>query len=318
MTARSINTFLSYPNLWEKILEISKSKKRIDAAIAYFGGGGAELLRLKRGDRLIVDINPNSTSTDPFEIEKLIKRGVKVFYRKSLHAKIIITDNQVLVGSANISNNSKRYLDEAAIFSNDPIIVNRAQDFFEKIASVSKTVSLKYLKKCKEIYQNQKPNFNGRSKELLNQKLPQQKLWIVRLDGFFDPDLESEEFKQSKDKAKLIAKNPDCLNYFWFYKKPKMAQELEAKDQIIIIQRMENNKFLVYPPAKFIFYESREDYKGKERYLFHYEEQKNSKKMSWENFQKELNNILDKKVLKPCTMPIREIQQADGLLRLWY
>lgn len=54
-------------------------------------------------------------------IEKLFKRGVIVYSRPCLHAKMLIAGQTLVVGSANISKHSRDTLDEAAILTKDPV-----------------------------------------------------------------------------------------------------------------------------------------------------------------------------------------------------
>ncbi len=128
----SITTFLSNETLWQNLSARIKAARHVDAAIAYFGQGGARLLPLRKGDRLIVDMSPaivRAGGTDPREVEKLMLRGVKVFTRRNLHAKTVVSDNSVISGSANVSKHSQQVLDEAAILTNDQSAVRRAGEF---------------------------------------------------------------------------------------------------------------------------------------------------------------------------------------------
>ena len=64
----SVTTFLSNETFWETLTERVKAANYVDAAIAYFGQGGAKLLPLRAGDRLVVDMSPATVtagSTDP-------------------------------------------------------------------------------------------------------------------------------------------------------------------------------------------------------------------------------------------------------------
>src|SRR5947209_2147421 len=110
----SVTTFLSNETLWQTIAARIKAAHYVDAAIAYFGQGGAKLLPLRAGHRLVVDMSPPTVragSTDPREVEKLIRQGVQAFTRRNLHAKIVVADNSVISGSANVSKRSQQVLD---------------------------------------------------------------------------------------------------------------------------------------------------------------------------------------------------------------
>jgi len=73
--------FISNEDLWREIQNRVTSGKRVRAAIAYFGGHGATLLKLKRGDSIVVDMSIAAVRqgvTNPRVIQKLFRRGVKV------------------------------------------------------------------------------------------------------------------------------------------------------------------------------------------------------------------------------------------------
>ncbi len=113
----STTTFLTNKALWKLLPAKVKTARKVDAAVAYLGQGGADLLPLRRGHRLVVDMSRATVqagTTDPREVEKLLLRGVRVFSRQRLHAKVVVADNSVFAGSANISKNSAK-LDEAAM-----------------------------------------------------------------------------------------------------------------------------------------------------------------------------------------------------------
>lgn len=145
--------FLINEALWKTLTERIKTARHVDAAIAYFGHNGATLFRLRRGDRLVVDMSTPTVragGTDPYEVEKLIRRGVQVFTRRNLHAKIVIADNSVVSGSANISKRSQQVLDEAAILTSEAVAVRRARGFVDRIST--EPVRPGYLEKCKRLY----------------------------------------------------------------------------------------------------------------------------------------------------------------------
>ena len=64
----SVTTFLSNDTLWQAISARINAASRIDAAIAYFGEGGAKRLPLRNGHRRVVDMSPATVragGTDP-------------------------------------------------------------------------------------------------------------------------------------------------------------------------------------------------------------------------------------------------------------
>ena len=70
------STFLSNETYWQDLSDRIKAAKQTDAAIAYFGLGGAKCLPLRRADRLIVDMSQATVragATDPREGSRLTK-----------------------------------------------------------------------------------------------------------------------------------------------------------------------------------------------------------------------------------------------------
>ncbi len=318
----SKSSLLINDDIWRTLPEIIKTSQHVDAAIAYFGHDGARLFPLKRGDCLVVDMSPATVkagSTDPYEIEKLIKRGVQVFTRRNLHAKIVIADKKVLVGSANVSKNSRDILDEAAILADDLIISRRAKEFLNRICI--EPVLPEYLAECKRIYEPPRFISTGSTKGKYTRRAAHAKLWLVNLVDYYSfPDSETRTFEKSKDKARALLKDAQqsTLSTFHWSRKPRMADELETGDWIIQCIGHEDKSVSVCPPARLILVDHYiRNQQGKERYVFHLEYPKRGEEMSWAKFRKALNSTLKTGASHPRTMAVRETQQADDLLRLW-
>lgn len=318
----SKQSLLINDDLWRALRETIKTSGHVGVAIAYFGDAGASLLPLRRDDRLVVDMSPATVkagSTDPYEIEKLIKRGVQVFSRRNLHAKIVIADNKVLVGSANVSKTSREVLDEAAILTDDPIILRRAEEFLSRVCV--EPVLPRYLDQCKSIYRP--PRLGGKRSPPGKQgrRAVHAKLWLVNLVDYLSlPDAEIEAFEKSEDKALALIKDTrqsTLSSFHWSYK-PQMADELETGDWIIQCIRHKDKTISVCSPARLIFVDHYpRNAQGKQRYVFHLEYPRRGEEMNWPRFRKTVNAILKTKAHLPRTMAIRETQRADDLLRLW-
>lgn len=315
-------SFLTNDDIWHTIPEIIKASKRSDVAVAYLGTDGSKLLPLKKGDKLVIDMSERSVktgATNPFEIEKLLKRGVRVFTRHNLHAKIVITDKSVLVGSANISKNSRDILDEAAIFTNDPIVIQRARDFFKNICDGEVLLKSDYLDESKKLYKP--PQNHGHKKNLSTRKkrgISYTKLRIISLVVINIPKDEISKQEKSRKKIEKLV-NLDVSILEDFMHSAPLADQLEIGDWVIQCVKQEDGNILVYPPSRYIGHDSyiKNEKTGKERFVYYLERSKGSQVMSWVKFRKELNSITSKTLKKPPSIPIRDIKQADELLRLW-
>ena len=317
----SKTTFLINEQYWQKLQKSIKGARYVEAAIAYFGSEGAKILKLRPGDRLIVDMSISTVKaggTNPYEVENLINKGISVFTRKNLHAKIVIVDKSIFVGSANISNNSQKFLDEAAIFTNDRVSVLRAQNFIERCCS--EPVMPEYLEECKKVYSP--PKFkNGKKTSVKSSRATHAKLWIVSLQAGYVPDAEIGEYEKGEEKAlkNIDAKKSKADSFHWPYK-PKMADEIEPGDWMIQIVEQADKQTIVHPPGQFLLLHKyiRNKKTGQKRYVFHLEIPKRLRSLKWVRFKKIGASILSKeKLAKPRTMPVRGIDAADGLLRIW-
>ena len=136
--SKSTSRFITNNELWSQIHDYVAKVQHVSVAVAYFGEDGANLLPLKRGDNIVVDMSLGAVRqgvTNPRAVRTLMARGVRVFSRGSLHAKFIVAGRTLIASSANASHNSRSLLDEAGIITTDPAAVQRAVSFFEKLCT---------------------------------------------------------------------------------------------------------------------------------------------------------------------------------------
>lgn len=311
-------SFLTNEDIWKTIPEIIKASKRTGVAVAYLGTDGAKLLPLKKGDRLIVDMSPATVkagATNPFEIEKLIKRGVKVFSRRDLHAKITLTDKALLVGSANISKNSRAILDEAAIYTTDPIALQRSKDFINQICT--EPVFQKYLKECQKIYKPPRYSKSQSSRSNNKPNVTRTKLWLISLVESEIPSNEKVAFERSEKKANRLIKNKDRSTLEnWYWTKPSRAK---VGDWMIQCMKNKDQTIEVYSPTRLILIDEyfRNKIAGAKRFVHHMEAPIGGQSMKWRDFKKAFKSITHRELEKPRMIEIKDPKQADELLRLW-
>ena len=320
----STTRFLSNEALWQALTESVRKSQHVDAAIAYLGQGGAKLLPLRRGDRIVVDMSRSTVqagSTDPREIEKLMHRGAQAFTRRSLHAKLIVADKSVIAGSANVSQSSLNVLEEAAIWTNDAAAIRRGRNFIDRLCT--EPIRPEYLELCKQLYKP--PKFGGQNigEQPRNDRVKRAKLWLVSLvDSSSIPEGELRRYERGAAKAEKLIKKPSQFkieNFHW-PTKPKMAGELEPGDSIIQLIKHKDKSISVSPPGGFLFVDhyTRDKVSGKERWVFHLELPKRGQALDWKTFTKSTKLILGAGALSsPRTKPIRDEVAADRLLSLW-
>jgi hypothetical protein len=318
-----VTTFLSSEILWQILTDTVKAANHVDAAIAYLGQGGAKLLPLRRGHRLVVDMSPptvRSGGTDPREVEKLIRRGVQAFTRRNLHAKLVVADKLVIAGSANISKRSQGLLDEAAILTGDVSVLRRAREFIDRLCT--EPIRPEYLEECKRLYRPPRLSglrTNGKQRQ---ERARPAKLWIVNLSEISIPESELKRYERGEVEAEELVKDKarsDIDSFSWSYK-PKMANELKLGDWVIQILERKDKSIIVSPPGQLLSTDHyvRDRDTGKERWVFHLEVSRRGEAMTWEEFRRAAKSVLSgEEMPTPRTKPIRNIQVADGLLGLW-
>jgi PLD-like domain len=319
----SSTTFLTNEALWQTISDRIKDANRVDAAIAYFGQDGARLLRLRKGHRLVVDMSPamvKAGATDPSEVEKLIGRGVEVFTRSCLHAKVVVADKVLIAGSANVSRRSQSVLDEAAIQTTDEAAVRRAREFIERICT--EPVRPEYLQECKRLYRA--PKFAGApgGAQGKGQRAVHAKLWMVNIGEAKIPESEIERYEVGEETARGLVKDNERsrVESFHWSLKPRMADELELGDWIIQEMTWDDNSVTVHAPGQLLHVDHyvRDSASGKERWVFHLEVPRRGESLSWAQFRRGAKTLLGPKALAaPRMRPVRDIATADGLLSLW-
>jgi Icc-related predicted phosphoesterase len=125
-------------NIWSGLTaEAKRFNGKSFVAVAYFGTGAAKRLPLKKGSILVVDASDKavkSGQTNPAELIKLRKLGVRIFSMSNLHAKVFVFGGVAFVGSTNVSENSEDVYSEASIRSSQTSVVSGARQFVRTLA----------------------------------------------------------------------------------------------------------------------------------------------------------------------------------------
>jgi ribosomal protein L20 len=161
------------------------------------GKGASKILPLQRGDVLVVDLSEQAVmngQSDPYEVEKYIKRGVKVYSQPNLHAKLYVFDKTVMVGSANLSTRSLINLIEVGILSKNKKILVMAKKFINSLITGKKLVGATELKVLKKLYRP--PRFAA--------KRTTRNFWISRVDDEEFDDTDNKTIEKLKRKIKHV------------------------------------------------------------------------------------------------------------------
>ncbi len=295
-------------------------------AVAYFGTGGAKLLPLREGHRLVVDMSIGAVSqgvTNPSEIKKLIKRKVLVFSRSSLHAKVFLFDGILIAGSANVSKRSQTVLDEAGLITTDSAAVRRAQEFLDRIST--EPVRSKYLAECIKAYRP--PRFKAALERRQGsprggaQRASDAKLWLI--GGISELPDPSEKDQQSLDRAefkvrrKAKRKDADEVRWIRYPSDYKFYRQIEIGSWIVVAWTS-GDAVVVSAPARVLAKEKWQSETGRRYFLLWYEASSRAEDMPWNEFRRRARPLLPRiKNPSRLTRAVGSQEIADGILRLW-
>lgn len=313
--------FYSGRDVWVEIRRRLRNSKEVFAAISYIGKGASVFLPLRRGDTLIVDLSLQAVAqgvTDPREVAKFLRRGVHVFTRRSLHAKFLLIDDVIVVGSANASNNSVTYLDEAALLTTD-----RAARRFAKqcIAAWStEPVRPRYLQECIAAYRP--PRFKAAADTTLTRsggRAQTVKLWLVGGLRYKDiPDTEKEKAEAAITRAAALRRRSrgTDVNQVHYSAKTLLMSAMRPGDWAVTCIHDARGAH-VWPPQQLLSIESYPRGHGRRRWVFQFEALKNGQHIGLRRFQKAVRRALDGQWSGRRSKAIRSGQSADAILRLW-
>jgi len=173
---RESKSKLLVKEIWPRItslVEAHATKSWI--AVAFFGTEAAKQLPLKNGSTLVVNLAEKTLKaglTNPFELEKLVNRGVEVYGNDWLHAKIFVFPSCAIVGSNNASRTSAKHWVEASIEVSDQGTVTACKRFVKSLCQ-STAIGPEYLEHLKSLYHPPSPD--------LPKKNQPKELWFVRV-----------------------------------------------------------------------------------------------------------------------------------------
>jgi hypothetical protein len=317
-------TFLSNRSVWALLSSLSGSEHKVRAAISYVGKDGAKLLKLGVGDELVVDLSLGAVRqgvTNPFVIREMIRNGVRVFTRSSLHTKFLISGRTLIVGSANASRNSRDVLDEAALVTTDPAAVRRALSFFRSITS--EPVRGEYLKECLKSYRP--PTFKASRESTAaasRRRAPDDsvKLWFVgglRYIEFSEKEKPLVE-RAERNVRKNLALNASHVETTRYFGRPKLLRKMRRGQWIVQCVRDDSGRREVTAPAQILDIQTIRPEGERVRSLLLHEAPDGGQSFTLGAFRRRICTrlpFLNKE--KPQTRPIPQQDDADAVLRLW-
>ena len=132
--------------IWSRVKRLIEGQPSKTAAVAYVTKGAA--LSFEDGDTLVCDASDQaikSGQTDARILRKFLDAGAKLFSCEDLHAKVMVSGDITVIGSANISSSAETTLVEAMLVSRRPRLRSQALALIHNIKRKSVAIDEHFL-----------------------------------------------------------------------------------------------------------------------------------------------------------------------------
>jgi hypothetical protein len=288
-------------SLWPKIVSLAKQSSRRQIVVAYLGKGASKILPLRRGDVLVVDLSEQAVKTgqtDPNEVEKYLKKGVKVYSQSNLHAKLYVFDKTIIVSSANLSTHSLINLIEVGMLSKNKKILVKAKKFINCLIADKKLVSQNEIKRLKKLYR--KPKIKDGEKI--------RNFWISAIDEADFSDEEEKIFKELENRSKVDSSYFKPSYVHW----PKSMCRWNEGDVVVQIFHYANGQTYVIPPSIV----KRVEPRGSHVYCI-LEEPRGFREIPWKLFKKAMKDAGLQNITKNSNRKVTRPEIISAIYGLW-
>ncbi len=316
--ARTVTRLLKGREVWRTLTTLVSDARRTVAAVAYLGRAGGELLPLKSGDTLVVDMSLGAVRqgvTDPREVEKFLKRKVHVASRSDLHAKIVVADGWLITGSMNASRNSADVLAEAAVLTNARGAVAAARKTIEEWARspvLPHQLETALEEYCPPSFKAAKTIRRRKNRNSTSAQSPS--VWLV--GGLKRGDVPKRERDTAREHEKSAVRwrrrrRGTNRNTIHFGYRSRFFDEAQVDDWVITV-----TEGMVEAPGLVAAKTHYARGNGKHRYLVIVEE-RDAEEKSWAAFKRAVRRAANLQLKTQKTRVFREPDVVAALLGCW-
>lgn len=221
--------------LWSQLKELlDKNIHGVSAAVAYVSDDS--LVKFRKGDTLVVNASDAAIAggqTSAKILQEAYTSGVELYSCDSLHAKAIVFDHHAYIGSANISKNSQKALNELGLITDQPMVLSGVSQFIEEIKVLSVLIDECFIERVLSIPVKDKTSNNIKGEKI---NIGKHSSWIISTHNASYPG----EIKKVEDDSKsiFVAENEER---YWFYIKRSHNKNFfdvaKIGDSVVIIER---------------------------------------------------------------------------------
>jgi hypothetical protein len=277
-------------DIWGKVNKLITGKTKKIACIAYVT---SEKLYLSKGDVLVCDASEFAIKfgqTSAVTLQNYFNRGIAIYSNSQLHAKLLLTETFLVIGSANLSKSSAEKLTESSVLIYNKILLRQAKAFCFNLRNESgllTQVDIDELLKIKVVKRPHKPF----SKSKTRGKTFGNTCWYLSAYP-----LKERTYEKIRDKvegtAELIAKreniHEDNIGFIRWSTTSQFGKNAKEGDQIILRFHNESQtQSHIFPPSVILGKEKVNGY-----YHFHHDvSDAEERKLSWTKFLKISNGL---------------------------
>jgi hypothetical protein len=293
--------------VWTQIIRLLDKRENKFAAIAYVSKGSP--LSFGDGDVLVCDASDHAIKTGEtaaVTLKRFLNNGAELYSYQNLHAKILISGDSVVIGSANLSTSSENYLLEVSLITTRSQIRSQVSAFIHNLIKVSARIDDDFIRHIISlpVKRGFRP-FNARKSAKAEVGEIGNRYWVVNTHPLKSyPDYEEEYVEKGEEESREALKNPDAeVSWIRSTGKGRFRRLAKPGDTIIEITKYKR-KAVVSAPRPILV---RQQYRKWTRFYLG----ESNRNISWTLFEDKLRKIGLIKIKKTST---RELNQRDIML----
>ncbi|MCS3801455.1 phospholipase D-like domain-containing protein [Niastella sp. OAS944] len=304
-------------DIWKQANKYLVNQHEKTACIAYIT---SNKLKLSNGDSLICDASDYAIKygqTSAKIIMSYYNKGVKVFSNGALHSKMLLTEKLLIIGSANLSQNSAEKLTESSILTDSDVLIAQAKVFCFNLLQESHPLNDKDIKTLLKIKVIKRP-FKPVTKSETRQKIFGNRYWFISASPLKDKTYDKIKDKVEETTSSISQKtkiDEENIRFLRWRGETKFTKNAKEGDQIILkLNNEDKTRSYIYPPSVILKKEVTNGF----TYFYHEDKKAEERKISWTKFQSMIKNIaLEKNITaRATTLSQSDIQKLKFVWKI--
>lgn len=302
-------------DIWKEVNKLFKKGQKKFACIAYVT---SDKLELSKGDTLICDASTFAIKfgeTSAKTLNTYFSKGVRLLSNSELHAKLLLTDKFLVIGSANLSKSSAEKLIESSVITDNDILLSQAKAFCYNLVEESTRLTkndIEALLKIEVVKRPHKPTTKSKTR----QKKFGNKYWFISASALGERTYNKIKDTVESTTAEIAEReniDEENIRFLRWRTKTEFSDAAKEGDQIILkFNNDDKTRSYVYPPSTIL------ERQVKNGFVYFYHDYRNSgkNKVGWTRFK---NFIKDIQLDKPISTRTKIISETDikKLKPLW-